>query len=457
VKPTTRFSVVSGDHGKFSSTIGPAVFRGSSILLLAVALCCLPATDKTALAQVRQSGMHWIGIWTTPPTAQPSGQQTPVTAALPLGPRPSGAPPPEPQLPPIGFNNQTVRVIVRTTMGARQVRVRLSNAYGMRPLAIGAAHIALRSEGAGIKPDTDRTVTFGGTKSTTIWTGAFAVSDPVDLDVPALADLAVSIYLPGDVPASFPITYHGLARQTNYISSTGDFTSSKDMPVSTTRNSWYFLSGVEAMVPEQVGAVVAFGDSLTDANISTPNTNSRWPDELARRLVAAHQSMGVMNEGTGGNRILHDGVAGSNDNGLHRFDRDVLSQPGITHVIVFLGINDIRNRNPNEAVTADEMIAGYKQLILRAHARGVKIFGATLLPNENETAYTPEGEVKREAVNAWIRTSGAFDGVVDFEKALRDPSHPTSMLPKYDCGDHLHPNDLGYKTLGDAIDLAMLK
>jgi lysophospholipase L1-like esterase len=360
-------------------------------------------------------------------------------------------------MPPIGFKNQTVRVIARTTMGGRQIRVRLSNAYGTKPLAIGAAHIALRSEGAAIKPGSDRALTFGGAKSTTIWTGALAVSDPIDLEVPAMADLAVSIYLPGDVPPDFPITYHSLARQTNYISPTGDFTSSAEMPVSMTRNSWYFLTGVEVMAPEQVGGLVAFGDSLTDANISTPNTNSRWPDELARRLVAAHQQMAVMNEGTGGNRILHDGVAGSNDNGLHRFDRDVLSQSGVTHVIVFLGINDIRNRNPGEAVTADDMIAGYKQLILRAHAKGIKIFGATLLPNENESAYTPEGEVKREAVNAWIRSGGAFDGVVDFEKALRDPSHPTSMLPKYDCGDHLHPNDLGYRALGDAIDLAMLK
>jgi lysophospholipase L1-like esterase len=425
------------------------------LLMVVLALSCL-MVNRNAVARGEQGGMHWVGVWTTPPMAQPAAQQAPA-ATVPGGQRPAGAPAPTPPAPPIGFNNQTLRIIARTTMGGRQVRVRLSNAYGSMPLAIGAAHIAIRTEGAGIKPDTDRTLTFGGAKSTKIWTGAMEVSDPVDLDVPALTDLAVSIYLPGEVPASFPITFHRLARQTNYISPAGDFSASPEMPVSTTRDSWYFLSGIDVMAPEHVGGLVAFGDSLTDANISTPNTNSRWPDELAGRLVAAHQALGVMNEGTGGDRILHDGVAGSNDSGLHRFDRDVLSQPGVTQVIVFLGINDIRNRNPQEAVTADEMIAGYKQLILRAHARGIKIYGATLLPNEDESAYTPEGEVKREAVNNWIRTSGAFDAVIDFEKALRDPNHPTSMLAKYDCGDHLHPNDLGYRTLGDAIDLALLK
>jgi lysophospholipase L1-like esterase len=232
------------------------------------------------------------------------------------------------------------------------------------------------------------------------------------------------------------------------------------MPVGATKLSWYFLTGVELMATEQTGAVIALGDSLTDANLSTPDTNHRWPDELARRLEAQHggHKVGVLNEGTGGGRVLHDG---NGESGLHRFDRDVLAETGVTHVIVFLGINDIRSRNAAEAVTADDMIAGYKQLILRAHGRGIKIFGATLLPFENENftpgAYTPEGEAKRQAVNAWIRSGGAFDAVIDFEKTLRDPSHPTSMLPKYDCGDHLHPNDLGYQALGDSIDLSLFK
>ena len=439
MQSTSHLLVIRTFRGNFPSRLGLRVLLRTLIILSAATVFFLtPAINRSALAQGRHTGMHWVGTWTTPPQAQ---NPTAANAA--------------------SFNNQTVRLIVRTSIGGHQVRVRLSNTFGTQPLAIGGAHIALRSEGAAIVPGSDRTLTFGGTKSTTIWTGALAVSDPVDLDVPALADLAVSIYLPGEVPATFPITYHGSARSTNYVSSPGDFTASTELPGSTTKQSWYFVTCVEVMAPEQTGAVVAFGDSITDANISTPDTNHRWPNELAIRLVAAHHLMGVLNEGTGGDRILHDGVNGSNDSGLHRFDRDVLSQPGVTHVIVILGINDIRNRNPAEAVTADDMIAGYKQMILRAHARGIKIFGGTLLPFENETftvgAYTPEGEAKREAVNNWIRSSGAFDAVIDFEKALRDPSHPTSMLAKFDCGDHLHPSDLGYQMMGDAIDLALLK
>ena len=419
--------------------IGLILLRGVPIVAITAATLILsPALNRGVLVEARAISMHWVGTWSTPPQAQVSG-------------RPNSA----------SFNNQTLRMIVRASIGGHQVRVRLSNTFGAQPLTVGGVHIALRSKEANIVPGSDRPVTFGGAKSTTIWTGAMAVSDPVDVDVPPLSDLAVSIYLPGEVPDTFPITYHGSARSTNYVSTAGDFTASTEFPVGSTKQSWYFVTCLEVMAPAQAGAVVAFGDSITDANISTPDTNSRWPNELAIRLNAAHHEMGVLNQGTGGDRILHDGVGGSNDSGLHRFDRDVLAQPGVTDVIVILGINDIRNRNPAEAVTADEMIAGYKQMVLRAHARGIKIFGGTLLPFENETfvvgAYTPEGEVKREAVNNWIRTSGAFDGVVDFEKALRDPDHPTSLLAKYDCGDHLHPSDLGYKMMGDAVDLALLK
>jgi lysophospholipase L1-like esterase len=230
------------------------------------------------------------------------------------------------------------------------------------------------------------------------------------------------------------------------------------MPISSTVQSWYFLTGVEVMAPQQARTVVVLGDSITDSNLSTLDTNHRWPDQLARRLIAARRPIGVLNAGTAGNRLLQDGPGG--ESGLHRFDRDVLSQSGVAWVIVILGINDLRNRVPVE-VTADDMIAGYKQLILRAHARGIKIFGGTLLPYENETftpgAYTPQGEASRQAVNTWIRTSNAFDAVIDFERALRDPNHPTSYLPKYDNGDHLHPSDLGYQLMGDTVDLSLFK
>ena len=374
---------------------------------------------------------HWVGTWTTSP-APAEG---------------------------VAFSNQTLRMNTRVSIGGQTLRVRLSNAYGSRPLPIGAAHIGLRESGAGIVPGTDRTLTFGGGASATIAAGALLVSDPIELDVAALADVAVSIYLPGDVPASFGITGR-YARQTNYISPPGDFAGSVVMPVGRITDDWYFVSGIDVVSDRTTGGVVALGDSLTDANISTHDAYCRWPDQLARRLNARSggRVLGVMNQGLGGNRILHD-VRG--DSGLRRFDRDVLAQPGVTHVIVVLGTNDLRNRwaKPEEEVTAEQMIAGLKQMAVRAQVRGIRIFGGTLMPFENETflvgAWTPAREAVRQAVNAWIREGGAFDAVIDFDQGVRDPEHPARMLPMYDCGDHLHPSDLGYNRMGDIIDLSL--
>ncbi|MDE3075721.1 MAG: SGNH/GDSL hydrolase family protein, partial [Chloroflexota bacterium] len=359
----------------------------------------------------------------------------------------------------LALHDRTVRMIARLSIGGRTLRVRLSNACGTRELPIGAAHVALRGDGAAIVPESGRPLTFGGSSSAIIPAGALIVSDPVELEAPPLGDLAVSVHLPGDVPESFQLTGHGNAHQTNYISPAGDFTSAPAMPVSQTTDAFLFVTGVEVVAPAGCRGIVAFGDSLTDCNLSQLDANHRWPDQLARRLVMklGDQAPGVLNQGLGGNRILHD-VRG--DSGLRRFDRDALSQTGVTHVIVLLGINDIRNRQqkPEEVVTAEQMIAGLHQLAVRAHAQGLKIFGGTLLTFENETfnpgCYTPEGEAKRQAVNAWIREGGAFDAVIDFEQALRDPSHPTQMLARYDCGDHLHPSDAGYLRMGDIIDLS---
>jgi lysophospholipase L1-like esterase len=339
------------------------------------------------------------------------------------------------------------------------LRVRLSNAYGNRPLAVGAAHVGLRASGAGIVPGSDRTLTFGHEHSATIAAGALLVSDPVALQVAPLADVAITIYLPGDVPASFGITGR-YARQTNYVSPPGDFSRDVVMPVGRLTDEWYFVNGIDVMASGETGGIVALGDSLTDANISTHDAFCRWPDQLARRLAAriGDRALGVMNQGLGGNRILHD-IRG--DSGLRRFDRDVLSQPGVTHVIVVLGTNDLRNRwaKPEEEVTAEQMIAGLKQLAVRAHMRGIKIFGGTLMPFENETflvgAWTPAREAVRQVVNAWIRDGGAFDAVIDFDKGVRDPEHPAILLPIYDCGDHLHPSDIGYNRMGDIIDLSL--
>ena len=376
--------------------------------------------------------MKWVGTWTTAPVA----------------------------LDGIVLSNQTIRMIAHVSIGGSRLRVRLSNAFGLQKLAIGSAHVAVRDKEAAIVAGTDRVLTFNGQPSTIIAVGAPVVSDPVDLDVPPLVDLAISVHLPADLPESFRLTGHGNARQTSYISPPGDFTSANEMPVQEATQAWLFATGVEMEAPDEANGVVAFGDSLTDGNISTVDANQRWPNQLARRLVkrSNERLVSVMNQGIGGNRILHD-VRG--ESGQRRFDRDVLGQPGVTHAIVLLGINDIRNRNqdPDEVVTAQQMIGGLNQLALRARARGVKIYGGTLLTFENETFnpgfYSPEGEAKRQAVNAWIRDGGAFDAVIDFEKGLRDPGHPTRMLPEYDCGDHLHPSDAGYRHMGDIIDLGL--
>ena len=373
---------------------------------------------------------HWVGTWTATPA--------PAEGAA--------------------FGNHTLRMTPRISLGGNVVRVRISNAYGVRPLRIGAARVALRAEGAATVPGTDRALAFGGDKGATIAAGAVLVSDPVALDVKPLADLAVSFHLPQDLPASFGITGR-YARQTNYISPVGDFTAETAMPVGRITDDWYFLCGVDVVAPRETRGVVAVGDSLTDANISTHDGHHSWPSQLARRLIArGGQPIAVMNQGLGGNRILHD-VRG--DSGLKRFDRDVIAQPGVTHCVIMLGTNDLRNRgaDPAQEVTAPQMIAGLKQLALRGQSAGITMVGCTLTPFWNETflpgAWNARREAVREAVNAWLRKGTAFDALVDFDAALRDPENKLRMLPHYDCGDHLHPSDAGYRAMGDAIDLAL--
>ena len=382
-----------------------------------------------------QSNRHWVGTWAASPAPSESG---------------------------VAFNNHTLRMNPRISLGGERLRVRISNAYGNRPLAIGAARVALRDKGPAAVPGSDRKLTFGGEGGATIAAGAVLLSDPVELNAPALADLAVSIHLPGEVLANFSITGR-YARQTNYISPPGDFTKEAVMPVGSLSDQWYFLSGVDVLAGSEAGGVVTLGDSLTDGNISTIDAFCRWPDQLARRLVerangSKGRPMAVMNQGLGGNRILYD-LRG--ESGLRRFDRDVLAQPGVTHAIIMLGTNDLRNRwaKPEEEATGEQMIAGLKQMALRAHGRGIKIIGATLTPFGNETfmanAWNPTRERHRVLVNTWMRESGAFDAVADFDAALRDPQILTQMREVDDCGDGLHPSDSGYCKLGDAIDLAL--
>jgi len=375
---------------------------------------------------------HWVGTWAAAPAPSETGT---------------------------GFNNHTLRMNPRISIGGDTLRVRISNAHGEGNLEVGAACIGIRDRGPAVVPGSERKLTFGGSDSVTIAAGALAVSDPVALEVAPLTDIAVTVYLPGEIPTDFQITGR-YARQTNYISPPGNFAAETVMPVVKVTDEWFFVSGVDVLASKEAGGVVTLGDSLTDANISTHDTFNRWPDQLARRLVAREvgRPMGVMNQGLGGNRILHD-IRGYS--GLRRFDRDVLAQPGVTHAIVMLGTNDLRNRHakPEQEVTAAQMIAGLHQMVERAHARGIQLHAATLTPFGNETflpgAWSPMREEHRIAFNTWIRESGVPDGVVDFDAALRDPACPTQMLPEFDCGDGLHPSDVGYCRMGDVIDLSI--
>jgi lysophospholipase L1-like esterase len=364
---------------------------------------------------------------------------------------------------PTNFSNQTVRQVVRVSIGGSKVRIRLSNEFGSKPLLIGAASVGLAGGSSDLVSGSLRPLTFGGSKSIIIPPGAPAISDSVELNVAPLSDLAVNLYLPAGTDLG---TVHQVGLQTASVSAAGDFTASSEFPAVDRFTSRFFLAGVMVEPSSPARAIVTFGDSITDGTNSTVDANSRWPDVLARRLKEAGAPVAVLNQGISGNRVLSDGAGVS---GLARFERDVLSQPGISHVVILLGINDIgwpgTAIEPDGIVrTADEIIAGYKQLIERARLRSIKVIGGTLLPFENALAgrpnqgyFTPDKETKRLAVNHWIRTSDAFDGIIDFDRVVADPARPAAMAASYDSGDHLHPNDAGYRAMGESIDLKLFQ
>ena len=402
-----------------------------------------------ASAQNATGGGHWVSAWSTA-----------VHSPLPF-----------PGLPPSPvFENQTIRMVVRPTIGGERVRIRFSNACGTNVLAIGAAHIAVARQGAIIASESDRALTFGGKASVSVPPGAPMVSDPVDLKVAPFAELAVSIYLPESTSAS---SVHFWAQHETYISGPGDFTAKGEIPSPTTNLSWYWLADVEVWAPDQTTATVTLGDSITDGVGAKQGDYTDWPDMLANRLAAEQGTprLAVTNEGIGGNRILHDGAGIS---ALARFDRDVLAQPGVTNLIVLEGINDIgwphmkprpskHGTVPKETpfagqvVSAQDLIIGLQQIIERAHQHGIRVFGTTLTPYEGAEYYSADGEATRQAVNQWIRTSGAFDAVFDFDAAVRDPNHPAQFRDGYHSGDHLHPSAIGYKAMADAVDLSALR
>ena len=398
----------------------------------------LAASDMTARAKAPQ---NWIGTWTASPQAQWDGD-FPLSTNVP-------------------FNlwNQTIRMVMRVSLGGKRTRVALSNEYGSRPLVIGAAHVALADSEARIVGGSDRPLTFGGETRVIIPPGAEVVSDPADLDVPPLGKLSVSLFLPDATPLS---TFHWDGRQTAYIAA-GNLVAEDDIEAESTISARVFVTGILVDAPKASRAVVAMGDSITDGNGSTPNANSRWPDFLARRL--ADKNVAVLNAGISAARLLQDRMGA---NALARFERDVLSQPHVKAVILLMGINDIAWPGTGFApdapqITSKQLIAGYRLLIARARTHGVRIIGATLTPFEGALEDTPlkgyfslEKEQTRQAVNQWIRTGGEFDAVVDFDAVTRDPQNLTRFRNNLDSGDHLHPSDDGYKAMADAIDLQAL-
>ena len=428
---------------------------------------------------------HWVGTWATAPYAGNNGRAATLAAAPPVVAPPAGATAPAPAstqtptpaaapaqvvapgaragMPPrpaafiYGTADTTLREIVHVSVGGLEVRVVFTNEFGTEPLTIGAAQIAVSQGGSSINTvaASSAGLTFNGRTGVTIPPGALVVSDSAALTLPAQSDLAVSFFLPAQKITQ--LSQHGSADQTSYTAP-GNVVGAKTLDSPGEIRSWQFLKGVDVKLPAHAGAVVAFGDSITDGAYAAVNGNARWPDELARRLLADKRTadLGVLNEGIGGNRILHDNTGPS---ALARFDRDVIAQAGVKYVVILEAINDIGHAyDPGTAydvVSANDLITGYMQMAERAHLHGIKVYIATLTPYVGAHYESPAGEEVRQTLNKWIRTTDKIDGYIDFDKATADPARADTFLPAFDHGDHLHPSDPGYKAMGDAIDLSL--
>ena len=409
------------------------------VLSLTVVVADLTAGPSTAPAA------HWVVSWGASPSPPPDAAQMHKEG--------------------LEFNNQTLREIVHLSVGGSAVRVRFSNLFARQSLEIGAAHLALRARDSGIVPSSDRAVAFGGVPGVSIPPNAFVLSDPVQLAVPAESDLAISIFVPHFASAG---GMHSFALQTSYVGA-GDLTGAPTIANPRAINSWMFLDGVDVSAPASAAAIAVFGDSRVDGHGSTPNGNGRWPDALAKRLLQQGVQLGVLNAGIIGNRILHDAPPAAGElgvNGLARFDHDALDPPGVRYVIILEGIVDIglpgtEFAPASEAVSVGDLLAGMKQLIARSHERGMKIFGATQTPFSGATVipgiFSAEKETQRKALNQWIRSSHAFDAVIDFDKVVLDPANPERLRPAFDSGDHIHPNDAGYAAMANSIDLGLFR
>jgi lysophospholipase L1-like esterase len=412
-----------------------SILRRSMVIMAAVVCAALGVTTASAAVGPgpgRPGSDHWTASWGASPVV---GSDVPGSTC------PAGA----------GLADQTVRNVIFLSTGGDHLRVRLTNTYGTTPMSISRASVAVQASNADAVPGTLRALTFHGRHAVTLAAGSQEFSDPIALRVPSLSSILVSVYVHDPTG---PITDHPFTAQGNYLAS-GDATLHSSGAGYSDTPCWMFVDGVDVTAaPRVTGTVVAFGDSITDTANTTGNTNRRWPDFLARRLDAVHgPTLSVVNAGLGGNRLLADregspyyGVAG-----LTRFGRDALDQTGVRSVILLEGINDIGF----DASSAD-IIAGYQQVIAAAHARRVLVFGATLTPMRGSIIFTDSRLQTWQQVNNWIRTSGAFDGVIDFAAAVADPADPTTLNPAYDSGDHLHPNDAGTQVMAGAVNLRML-
>ena len=411
--------------------------------LAGVLLSCL-------IASVAQSGRQaWITSWATANVDINNSTEAPLFAA-------SGAP--------SHFKNQTIRNIVHLTLGGEKIRVRLSNKFGTQPVTFNSVSVGLQANGAQLVAISSRPVTFAGENSVTLPEGTEVFSDAIALPVKSGQNLAVSLFTAGETG---PATVHAGALQTNFISAAGDSSATENaQSFGKTTQSWYFLQGVDVL-PSQAGkgAIVALGDSITDGASARTDKNERWTDVLAQRLAADQRAYSVLNAGIGGNRVLSSSPC-FGENAIARLPRDVFGHFGVVAIILFEGTNDIGQPDThppaefspclaNTHVTAEEIIAGYLQIIAQAHARGIKVFGATILPFQGYRGWTAKGEATRVAVNNWIRSRNGFDGVIDFDLALRDPDDSAKFAPAYDSGDHLHPGPAGHKKMGEAVSLQL--
>lgn len=426
---------VTNNNKKHQST------RSQDLLSIFTQLClvCVFALSGISPLQAQSNdGLNWVSTWSASPSSLPPGLLPPEDIKD-------------------AFSNQTLRLIAHTSIGGDVVRIRISNTHGNKRLVIGAASIALQAQGSEIVPATLTKLTFGGQDSITISRGGLVFSDPVAFTAPALSNLSVSLYLP---EPSGTVTTHLAAAQTNYVSGAGDFSDSRNFEGAEEIPVWNYLTAIDVGRRDNITAIVTLGDSITDGVGSTANTNNRWPNYLARRLLndANAPDFAVVNAGLSGNRVLQENSPRFGENLQMRFERDVLALSGVSHIVLLEGINDIGMARmfAGEDVSPEEIIAGYRQIITRAHARGIKIIGATLTPFEDAGYFSEDGEEKRLAVNAWIRGSGEFDGIIDFEIPVRDPSNSNHLIPSF-TADNLHPNDAGYKAMADAIDLNLFR